>query len=91
MSSVNQQVKSVKTKHPCVYAIISSYWEPYGVSIDFTLYNKKLDKIRIEKSYTPSTGGYLEGRFSNSDIMLDYGKRFNQWIKEVNKRKCLRW
>lgn len=94
MPSVNDEVKSVKTKHPGVYAIMSSYWESYGdgfASIDFMLYNKKLEKFRNEKSYTPRTGGYLEGDFSNSDVFQDYGKRFNQWVKEVNRRKYLKW
>ena len=94
MTSVNDQAKSVKTKHKGIDAILGSYWESYRgghVSITFELYNKKIDDFRIEKEYRPRSEKYLSGKFSNKDVIKDYGARFNQWVKGVNKRKYLKW
>ena len=94
MSSVDEHVKTVKTNHPHVDAILHTYWESYDdgfASIDFMLFNKKTDDIRVEKSYTPRSRYYKEGRFDRKDVIHEYGTEFNDWVKKVNKRKYLRW
>jgi len=94
MPSVNDHVKTVKTKHPHVDAILSTYWESYGdghASIDFVLFNKKTEDLRIEKSYRPRSRYYKQGHFDSSDVIREYGVEFDDWVKNINKRKYLRW
>jgi len=92
MPTVGGIVKQVKTKHG-VKALLDYDWESYGdgsTMVKFVLISPE-GNTRIEKVFTPAGTYWKRGLFNEKDVLRNYGKPFDNWVKEINQRKYLRW
>lgn len=90
MGGVCSEIKTVNTKFDKVTARLETSWVSYPGSTDiyFLLIHEYQDEFEYEfvKEYTLTTGIWKTGMFDNSDVLEKYGERFDNWVKNVNKK-----
>jgi len=87
MVGVFDLVKKVRTKFPGVTAQLGVAWEEgEGAEVLFALNHKDLG-TDIKRRYHPRGWKWEEGVFTNKDVLKEYGKAFQKWVNEINRKK----
>jgi len=96
MVSSEGEVKVIKLKnHKNTEAILYMYWDSsWGegyAEINFLLHNIKTNETIFIKKFKPRAEYYISGEFDEKDVLNDFGNKFKDWVKRLEKAPFIKW
>lgn len=82
MVSVQQTIKEVEVGN--YLAVLETYWSSHEEETDLLFYLYDLKNEKMIKGVSAGTKGdiYKNGNFTKDDVLREYGKLFDDWVKE---------